>query len=185
MVEPVRLKWPLTETYVKLAATEECSWPNSLQENSGVQNQPNNWHALEQLFLGIFLTLLLVFIALNLHWIANLARDYGWLPVVILTLVFGYILYSIRYLWPLAYGFAEILIGAWLLYAATIGAPQGAADELTYWTLVGKFAAAVYIIIRGFDNISQSRFVVGSGWAWIFECRWVRWARWDATRRSS
>ena len=100
--------------------------------------------ALEELFLGIGLTILLVSIALKLHWIANLARDYGWLLVVILTLVFGcYFLYSIRYLWPLAYGFAEIQIGAWLLYAAMLGAPQGAADELTYWTLVGKFAAAV------------------------------------------
>ena len=140
--------------------------------------------ALEELFLGIGLTILLVSIALKLHWIANLARDYGWLLVVILTLVFGcYFLYSIRYLWPLAYGFAEIQIGAWLLYAAMLGAPQGAADELTYWTLVGKFAAAVYIIVRGLDNISQSRFVVGNRWAWIFECRWSRWTRWGRTRR--
>jgi hypothetical protein len=155
------------------------SLPTGGMTHSGVQNHPKTWPL--ELGGGLVLALLLVFIALNLQWIAILPRDYVWLPVFILTLVFGCILYSIRYLWPLAYGTAEIVIGLWLVLAATLGAPTGAADEQTFWTLVGKFAAGIYIFVRGMDNISQSRFVVGNGWAWIFECRWWRWG---GTRRS-
>jgi hypothetical protein len=122
---------------------------------------------------GVVLTVLLAIVALNLHWIPIIPRVYVSLPVFILTLVLGYILYSIRYLWPLAYGVAELVIGVWLVTAAVLGAPTGVADELTYWTLVGRFAAGIYIFVRGLDNMAQSRFVADNASArWIFKCRW-------------
>jgi hypothetical protein len=93
--------------------------------------------------------------------------------VTILTLGFCYILYSIRYLRPLAYGMAEIVIGMWLVVAALIGAPPGVPDEPTLWAIVGKSAAGIYIIVRGLNNMSQSRFVAGNDRArWFFEGRW-------------
>jgi hypothetical protein len=122
---------------------------------------PKTWVPALEAVSGVGLALLLVFVALNLHWIATLPRVYVSLPVFILTLVLGYILYSIRYLFPLFYGTAEAMIGVWLVLAATLGAPTGAADDLTSWALVGKFAAGIYIFVRGLDNISQSRWFIG------------------------
>jgi hypothetical protein len=98
----------------------------------------------------------------------------------ILSLLFGYFLYSIRYLFPLWYGTAEFVIGVLLVLFAILGAPMGATDALTSQALLGKFAAGIYIVVRGLDNMSQSRFVTGNPWACLFKCRWGG----SGTRRS-
>jgi hypothetical protein len=141
-----------------------------------MQNRPKTCVPALEAIAGTVLAIVLISAALSLHWLAAYSS-----VAITLALLCCYGLYAIRHLRPLAYGTAEILIGAMLIVAAMQGAPAGLPNELDFWALVGKLAAGIYIIVRGLDNFAQSRFVAENDQArWLFECRWGG----SGTRRS-
>jgi hypothetical protein len=125
------------------------------------------------LVLGFVLAALLVIAALLLRWILRIS------PVLLslLTLAVAYGLYAIRRKRPLAYGLAELAIGAVVVLLATLQAPEAFQNETAFWAFVVPLSAGIYIVIRGLDNMARSPLVKANDRAlWLFECRW--WRKW-------
>jgi hypothetical protein len=120
------------------------------------------WAPLGEVVFGVLVWAFLVGGALSLHWIAT-HIDPALLAILILAVAYG--LYRLRKKYPIAYGTAELFIGVFVVILAA--APELVKAEAEVWALLFKFAAGIYIVVRGLDNWARSPFVTNNEWKWI------------------
>jgi hypothetical protein len=87
-----------------------------------------------------------------------------------------YGLYTMRRFFRYGYGFLEVLIGFFVIFGTMERAPQIVDEPATDLILV-QIAAGIYIIIRGFDNLTQSEALAGVSVKSTWEQATALWAR--------
>jgi hypothetical protein len=139
-----------------------------------IQNRPKHWVFVSELGLGVVLSLLLLFAARNLAWFAANFRQDALIPLILLSC---YVLYVIRGKLRLAYSIVELGIGVVAILGVISKAPAVVPDEQAVELRMVQFLAGIYIVIRAFDNFTQSRVFAGSDGNQareIFQGRWER-----------
>src|SRR5437763_159535 len=118
------------------------------------------WPVYLETGMGLVLSFLLWFAARHLAWFAaNFSQ--GSLTVLAILVCWG--LYLIRQNFRFAYSLVELGIGLLAIFLAVGRAPVVVPDEPTGDLLLLQLVAGIYIVIRGFDNFAQSRFLEGNG----------------------
>lgn len=125
-------------------------------------------------FGRFFLNLVIAYIAfLAALFFANALfqkpSDYNSVAVVVAVLALGILIYLWRERAKLSYGLFEVIVGIAIAY--NVFAENASAPETPSTAAILQFAAGLYVIVRGMDNVgkSLSGTIVERPWRSIFE----------------